>query len=283
MRYWENNGEPMQDGRLCLVIDPEDGTNPIRTYGRTRDEVLEKVAKTAETAQAMINRQRSSAQNGHAVTPAAGNGTAPVPPSVTQATAPRRVPVSADEVMQATLDMQNPAKAPQAVKTLMRANGFDVDAMQFREKMQEIANLAAAWERQHPEFPASDRNNRMLMDKAALMAGGIQRVTTEALDAAYRELAAHGMLFDVEENNEPPAAHQAAQPEGNPAVRVVRPRGATSIRANSLRATAPAANPKPKYTRAEIDSMNTKQFREKYETEPGFAEWYNREFSSATA
>jgi hypothetical protein len=126
------------------------------------------------------------------------------------------------------------------------------------------------------------------MDKALLRAGGtLGNITTEIFDAAYRELASHRMLFDEEETpapaNEPsnePAPSNA--PNGNPATRTDGLRAATSYRRTALNAPSqPVVNNQPKYTRAEVESLNSKQFREKMENEEGFKDWYDREYSQA--
>lgn len=279
MRFWENEGKPLtsgpKQGQLCYVIDPEDGVNPvIRTYGRTVEEVMDKVGHTVETGQQVIARQR--AMKPPAATPAApARRAVPVAPAVT-----------ADEVMQATVDLEskNPAKAGKALVTLLKSEGYDLDAGKRTETIRRIAQIAQDWEANNPDFPDDEhaRNSRLLMDKATIMVG-FENITAETLDAAYAELLRLGMLFSSDGT---PAPQPSAQtpPDGSPAQRV-RPRlAATSYSRNDLRATpTPAAKPKPKYTRADIDAMNSKQLRDKIENEPGFKEWYDREFSAATA
>lgn len=280
MRTWENIEVPGRGTKFCLVMDPEDGTHPIRTYGWTKDEVLEKVAKTAETAQQVINRQRiQSAQP-----PARQSGDAPPPPpaATTAGTGPKRL--TADERMQATLDLSNPAKSPEAIRALLRDSGIDVDKMRLEADAKRAAGVAQEWERNHPDFPSDERNQRLLMNTALLRAGGdLARITAETLDTAYRELVSFGMLFEPENNSSTQTVTPQNAPDGNSATRIVRPRGATSYRSTTLRATAPGAKREPKYTRAEIDAMPSAVFREKMEREAGFREWYDREFSPATA
>src|ERR1700733_13901571 len=98
--FWDDKdgqGKLLTDGRVCLVIKPDDPNLPeIRTYGANKEQVLEKVARTAETAQAEIHRLRSaSARN----------------PSVAAAPAAASPALTADQQAQATADLQNPAKA----------------------------------------------------------------------------------------------------------------------------------------------------------------------------
>jgi hypothetical protein len=253
-------------------MDPEDGTHPIKTYGWSMEEVLEKVARTAEAAQQVINRQRRATQA--PANPPARAVAAPPPPAA----------VTADEQMQATADLSNPAKAPGAIKTLLRAQGFDLDAQTLKQEATKAAAVAQEWERTHADFPSDDRNKRLLMDRALLLANGkLGQITAQIFDDAYQYLLSYGMLFEAEAvSDEPPTRTDA--PDGNTAP-VVRQRNATSYRRTALSGAAPAARrEQPKYTRAQVDAMNSKQLRDKIEGEPGFADWYNREFSrSATA
>ena len=276
MRYWENVEVPGRGTKYCLVMDPEDGTHPIKTYGWSKDEVLEKVAKTAEAAQALINRQRNQpAQSG---APQAGSP-AQFPAAATSA-GPKRL--TADERMQATVDLNNPARSAEAVKALLSDAGVDVDKMKLDADAKRAAGIAQEWERSHPEFPSEERNQRLLMNTVLLRASGnLAQITAEMFDSAYNELVHFGMLFDSGEN--PSSNPPQNAPDGSSATRTVRPRGATSYRSTNFRASVPGARREPKYTRTEIEAMPSTVFREKVEREPGFREWYDREFSAATA
>jgi hypothetical protein len=270
-RRWENKEVPGRGTKFCLVIDPEDGTHEIRTYGWSEAEVLDKVAHTAETAQATINRLRATATTTPVssslptIPSGGGNGTR------STAGAPR--PLTSAEQMQATADLSDPAKSPDAVKTLLRGVGVDVDQMKLDEDIKRVASLAQEWAKQRTDYPVSDRNNRLLLDKATLMVG-FSNITAAALDAAYRELVIHEMLFEADETSPPPASN------GNSATRE-RGRTATTYRSSTLRTEPVVTTTKPKYTRAEIDALNSRQLREKIEHEPGFKDWYDREFSRA--
>lgn len=272
MRYWDDkdgHGNKLTDGRVCLVIEPDDPSLPtIRTYGHDKDEVLDKVAHMAETGQATITRLRT-AQPSTQVSPAS--------PAVAAPNSTRRR-LTADEQAQATADLSNPAKSPAAVRALLREAGVDVDQMQIDAAARRVSVVAQEWERQHPDFPHSERNQRLLIDKAILKVG-FPNITAETLDAAYNDLLALDMLFEAD------AVTPTVPPDGSPDSRTngAVTRRATSYRANALRSTAPAVPPKtPKYTRAQIDAMNSAEYREKLRSEPGFADCVNQ-LSAATA
>ena len=268
-RRWDNKEVPGRGTKYCLVIDPEDGTHPIRTYGWSVEEVLDKVANTAETAQQVINRQRAAASSAS-------------PNVVTRTTEVRPTPttkLTPDEQMRATSDLSDPAKSPEAIGTLLRGVGIDVNKMKLDEDIRRVAATAQEWEKTHPDFPASDKNNRLLLDKATLMVG-FPNINESALDAAFAELSRLGMLFEAEVPE--PIPNPSNAQNGNSATREERPsRTATSYRSHSLRSEPAATANKPRYTRAEIDKLTSKQLRDKIEYEPGFREWYDSAFSRA--
>jgi hypothetical protein len=281
MRRWEKLG----DGRERLVIDAEDGTNPMYVYGKDREEILEKLATTVETGQSTIQRLRSTV----AATPTASNSAHAPAQGAPQgpAAAPRRAQPTADDVMVAAADITNPAKAPQAARTLLRAAGIDVDGMVRDQSASRVARVGREWNAAHPDFPTDSRNSRMLIDRASLNVG-FENISAQALDTAYAQLLAENMLFETEEGapangNGNTNGTEPAQPGGSQEPRTVRPRMATSYSRNQLTARTPAAQPKPKYTRAEIEAMNTRDFRAKVLDVPDVRAWYEREFSGAVA
>jgi hypothetical protein len=258
-RHWEDN---RSDGRLCLVIDPEDGTHPQRVYGQDKDEILEKMARTAEHATRHIAALKSQ--------PAPP----PTRPAAQAAPTPRK-PLTADQTMQYTSDMQNPAKAPAAVRALVNeATGGALDEFEeFRKKQSRQAAIDAAahtamqWSQKHPEFPNHPANQKMLMDSAALRVG-LERITEDVLQSVFLDLMESGMIIDSEEQQPP-----ARQPGETPAPRQAGTREATSYRRTSLRAATPQpAAPQARYTRAQIDAMSSDDLLTKMRTEPGFTE-----------
>jgi hypothetical protein len=197
--------------------------------------------------------------------------------------------------MVAAADITNPAKAPAAARTLLRAAGVDVDGMARRDSADRVARVGREWNAAHPDFPTDSRNSRLLIDRASLNVG-FDNITAQALDLAYAQLLAENMLFESDDagahdgsgngsgnGNGNGNTHQAAQPGGSQDSRVARPRMATSYSRTQLSARAPAAQPKPKYTRAEYEAMNTREFKEKVLDVPEVRAAYEREFSGAVA
>jgi hypothetical protein len=247
--YWSTtrpNGTPIEPGTVCWVTEVE-GQNPIYTYGKDQGEVIEKLNRTAATAQAELARTRAARS-----TP-------------TQPLAPRPR-LSADEVMQATSDLGNPSKAPAAIVRLVQdETGVDLRAQANKD----YAARAMEWQRETPEFFFHPGNQRLLTAEAARLAGGdITRITKEVLTQAFHNLDARGELFHAPENSfesDPPPP--LTFPGGSPVQRTEeRPRGArfaTGTRSTTLRGGGPGTAPKtPKYTAEQIRKMPEAKERE---------------------
>src|SRR5215472_2597337 len=171
--YWSDtrpNGQPVEAGTLCFITDLEDGSHPIPTYGKTQEEVLEKLAMQNANAQIAIARRSTPP------------GQTPAPPTL-----PRRI--GPDEVMQATADLSNPAKAGEAVATLFESEtGINPD----RLILQNFGQIAHQWEQDHPDFVAYPGNRRLIAQEAVNLAGSLAHVTAEHLSAAFQQLHQRG-------------------------------------------------------------------------------------------
>jgi len=256
--HWLNEGKPLADGRICLIIDPEDGTDPLRIWGQTTDDVLAKAAKTVEHGARTITRLRT--QSHPPATSGTSNGgattTAQVPTSLTPS-----------QQIQLTADLTNPNKAPAAVVKLMQhETGINFEE-QAREAIKlRISTMQQEWERQHPEFPDSKINRKLMTDTAALRVG-YENITAEVMENVYNHLQAEGLLVPADEvTGQPPTV----QPPETADTRTVRPRGAASYRRTAT-AAPPTAQQSQKYTRESINAMNSTEYRRKLETDPEFA------------
>jgi hypothetical protein len=261
MRFWDDKdgvGNKLSDGRICLVIQSDDDPDmpEIRTYGKDKEEILDKVAKTAETAQGQIHRLRKQPAISALPRPAAAS---PTPPGT--------------DLVIAVAELSNPAKAGQAIKTLLKSAGVDVDRDQMVRALQNVATLAEKWEREHADYPKDPRNDQMLMNKAALLAGHASRITVEHLDAAFEELQRREMFHEVK---------ATVQPGGTPDSRTVR--NATSYRKSSLRSPEPAAGPAKDSAKHErwrdiLEKGTGKALDDAIRNEPGFAEWVDKQYA----
>ena len=250
--FWTDkrwNGQPLQPGSVCFVTDLEDGTNPIYTYGQTVEEVLEKLALQNAHAQIALARRAASP---------ARSGVAQTPPSPAPAAAPRRS-VTADQVMQATADLTNPAKAGEAVATLYEAaTGIDP----VEQARRHYATLAMEWEAATPEFYNHAGNRQLVGEKAIRMAGGKPGlVTREILQAAFEQLQADGLLFERPDEATFGTTNQTTLttfPGESPVQPTERPRGtrfATGARSTSFTAPQTTQTRALKYTEEQIRTM----------------------------
>lgn len=264
--YWTEtrpNGKPIEPGTVCHVTDLEDGTSPIYTYGNSTAEVLDKLAHQNANAQlAMAQRKPAAA--------------APVVPP-----APRRI--EPDQVMRATADLSNPAKAGEAVATLFQAaTGMDPQQM----ILQNFGNTATAWQNEHPEFFPHEGNKRLLAGEAQAMAGGnLGHVTKEHLSAAFSSLQQRGLLFEnpQDTHQQPPTFPDESQvqrpADGKPT------RFATGARSHTFarQAIAPTTRT-PKYTAEQIATMKPSEARRMVEAnDPDYAFACEYHFGSAQA
>lgn len=262
MRFWDDkdaNGSQLTDGRICLVIRSEETPDmpEIRVYGKDKEEVLDKVARTAETAQAQIHRMRQQ------------------PPVVPTTARTAAAPAANAAVAAAVVDLSNPDKAPGALKTLLKAAGVDVDREQRMQALRGVADMAEKWERDNVEYPKDPRNDQILMNKAALLAGGVHLVKAEHLDAAFKELQRREMFFET------------VQPGGSP--EDSRTVVASSYRRSALRSPEQPARPAKAESEKEarwrniLENGTGKALDDAIRSEPGFQEWVNKRLEPKTA
>jgi hypothetical protein len=236
--YWSNtrpNGQPVENGTVCYVIDLEDGTHPIYTYGKDQEEVLHKLALQNGHAQITLSRRA-----------------AVVPRSTENSPAPRRI--SPDDIQRATADLDNPAKSGEAITTLLEsATGLDVRQV----VLQNFGLLGDQWEKEHPEFYSHPGNKRLLTQEALGMAGGnLGHVTREHLTRAYTYLQAQGYL--LEDPGPPDNSLSTAPPpfpDESQVQRQERPRlrFATGTRSNGFQRQTPTRT--LKYSEEDIRRM----------------------------
>lgn len=243
--FWSDtrpSGQPVEPGTVCFITDLEDGSHPIATYGKTQEEVLQKLAAQNANAQMAMAERRP-----------------PPPPS---APAPARQ-LSADQVMLATQNLTNPAKAGEAVATLFEhQTGLNPQKL----ILQNFGAVADEWEKQHTEFFAHNGNRRLMAAEAARLAGGLGQVTHEHLSQAFVQLRAHGDLFEAPAHDANPSPSTTTFPDESQVQQAERPRPrfATGARSTAFRPQAPARN--LKYTEEEIRTMPLSKSRRLLET-----------------
>ena len=263
--FWSDvrpNGQPVEPGTYCFITDLEDGSFPIACYGKTQEEVLQKLAHQNANAQMAIARRS---------TPPATASSAIPPPAA------RRI--GPDEIMMATADLSNPAKAGQAVATLFEA---ETGVSPERLMLQNYGNLANQWEADHPEFFAHNGNRRLVTQEAAQLAGGLAQVTAEHLTQAFDHLRARGDLFEDGRAHTPTPQPSPTFPDETQVQRPERPRPrfATGARSTAFRPQAPART--LKYSEEDIRTMPLSKSRRLIEqNDRDYAEACERYFGSS--
>lgn len=263
--FWSDkraNGQPLQAGTVCLVTDLEDGTNPIYTYGKDQAEIIDKLAMQNANAQLALLRRQT-------------------PP----ATAPEPRKITGDDVMQATADMANPAKAPAAIATLYEA-ATGIDPVQAAQRA--YAMLAMEWEAQTSDFYPHPGNRQLVGDKAIRMAGmkpGL--VTRDILDAAFTQLRAQGLLFERPDqpDGDPPTSNPPNLPVESQVQSIERPRGtryATAARSSTFTAPQTVSTRTLKYTEEQIRNMPDRE-RMKVIDDPDYIKACEYYYSGARA
>jgi hypothetical protein len=244
--YWTDekpDGTKITDGRVCRVLDPEDGSAPIRVYGKDQEAVLSKIERTSMLGQSLISELKK------------GAGKTAAGPQLVPARSPDIL--TADETLQLTEALQDPKRAAEASERLARSHR----ALEH-EKAQAFERTATAWAATHPELKDSLYNKKLITDNARMRVGGrLEAIRTETLEMVYQELTAGGYLLTQEEAAlENSTSTPAVPPAETPAPVPSRQEGAfaTSHRATRLNATQQATW-QPKYTRAQLEKLTTKE------------------------
>jgi hypothetical protein len=232
------SGKPVEPGTFCRVLDMEDGTNPIYYYGKTEQEVNDKIALNNMHAQRALARRAE----------------APPQSTATPTPATPRKRMTADETMQATTDLQNPAKAAEAVTKLVQdATGMDLRQM----AMDAFKARADEWVRETPDFYNCKPNRSLLATQLGRMVNGdVALISKEMMTQCFHQMLVAGDLVEDPGEAEP---NVTTFPEENQVQRVETSRGGrngTGTRSTNFRAPQSAQTRTLKYTREQIDRMS---------------------------
>lgn len=238
------NGKPVEPGTFCRVLDMEDGTNPIYYYGKTEQEVNDKIALNNMHAQQALARR--------AAAPPQPGTTTPTP------IAPRKR-MTVDETMVATTDLQNPAKAAEAVTRLVQdATGIDLRQM----AMDAFKKRADEWVSETPDFYNCKPNRSLLATRlGTLVNGDVALISKEMMTQCFHQMLETGDLVDDPGEVAPNevAPNGTPFPDENQVQRVEPSRGGrsgTGTRSTNFRAPQSVQTRTLKYTREQIDRMS---------------------------
>jgi hypothetical protein len=265
--FWENDGEPNDKGEYWAVIDLEDGSGAQRFSGATHLDVANKLMQAQANASIKI-RELVASQ------------TPEVAPVISM---PKRRDLSADERFTLSQDMNDPNRAPEAIKTVIEAE-VGVPLAKLSEKIQEdaeaeqdayVRNEAKAFAESTPDYIMCSHNGTTI---ARYMQNEGMSPTRKNFALAFEKLKAVGlMVMEKPEQKEEPKPGTEGKPDGlsEPPTPGTRPRmvASTGIRTEDFGTEANANRKAQKYTRQQIEAMSIAEYKDKYENEPGFRQF----------
>jgi hypothetical protein len=248
--YYMNDGEPLADGRVGVIIDFEDGRpgGPQKVYAPDLRALTLKVATMAGNASVRLTEvKRDAAAAGVATTRGKqndsnsnGNGT-----RTATETQPRTTGMDPATRMQRTHELNDPAKSGDAVAAFVEERvGMPLDKIrELVERDQERAGqdeetrlrnereeMFRQFADETPDFPQHPTNRSLLVSQSIIKAGGLKNLTRAILDETFAQLQEDGLLVPAERVRETQAEAQDHTPTGEAS----RRSAATSYRRQDL-------------------------------------------------
>jgi hypothetical protein len=251
---WRNNGEKTDEGEYIVDVDPENG-RPVQIFrAKTRKEIAEALANAQFSASRTIQTLKDER------TPDPAHNTVKIEP----------VPLSADERMQLSVELQDPAKADAAVRRLVESSVGPLQEIARRENTrieEEEANRAIA---ETNKFVAANLDWYPTAKNKTEVFNYIENnklaITAKNMDIAWDLLKRAGNA-DLK-----PATEEEEEEEEESAGRT-RSRIAsfsTGVREGDISGTRPQPARKKKYTWADVDKMGSREYERRLKEEPGF-------------
>jgi hypothetical protein len=257
---WLNNREPFpaghaKAGRIGAVIDFEDGlSEPQRVYAADEKEMNDKLLTMYGNTRNTVMQNR---------TPKTAPPPADPPPAATTT-------LTTDERMQTVADLNDPARAGEALTKLVRADtGVDLKKMGEEERARERIRILAAGVQKfidtNPDYVGTVANQQLMRDRTFNRVG--PNPTAEDWQRSYDELREMNVLESGQDPEIPPAT-----PPGEPsAPPPIAPRGSTGVRPSQLQRVPPQVQAGPKMTRTQaLDLAGTDEYERRLRQEPGF-------------
>src|SRR5215469_3146373 len=241
--HWEE----LENGKgFKLTISPDEGGAASVFYGKTRDEVHQKVIDSQAHAIRRIEQLRAAAP----------------PTDNSHASPPQPRTLSPDERMQTVSDLTNPATVDRGVIRVVESqigpmSQFNADRME--RAAIEAAEIFAA---ETPEWYPSDHNKETLVNFVRTQ--HLDPTSVATYQQAFHRLTAVKLLqpkpVEAPSETEPSGEQQERNaPTLQP--RVAPARYSTGIRSQDVSGAAPTPSKRLKWTRAEIDNMSPATYR----------------------
>jgi len=254
---WRNNGEKTDEGEYVVDLDAENGS-PLQTFrAKTRKEIADLLATAQVSATRTIDTLKKER------TPDRATGENRIEPK----------PLTADERMQLSRDLTDPAKGDAAVKRLLESQVGDLSEFARRENLraeQEETERATAetlkFVAANPDWYPTGKNKTEVFN---YIEGNQLAITAKNMGIAWDLLKSTG---NADFKPATPAGEGEEEPAAQP-VPGARPRMATfstGVREGDISRTAPAPTSKKKYTWADKDAMTGREYERRLKEEPGF-------------
>jgi hypothetical protein len=258
---WRNNGEKTEEGDYIVDVDPENGT-PVQTFrAKTRKEMADALGAAQFSATRTIDALKKERT--------------PDPAHVTARIEPK--PLSADERMQLSRDLIDPAKADSVVKRIAESVYGDLTIVAQRENaraeeeerqraIDETNQFVAAT----PDWHPTSKNKTEVFN---YIEGNQLAITAKNMGIAWDLLKSTGNA-----DLKPVTPEGEVTPVPLPPPNGTRPRLAgfsTGIREGDINGTPPTPGTKKKYTWADVDKMGDREYQRRLKEEPGFFQAMN--------
>lgn len=255
MRDWKDLG----GGQFKLTITVDgDPTAPPSVFRGTREEILDKLADSQESANRRLHDLR---RNG-------GNG-APQP-AAPASSAPR--PLSPAERLETVSDLQNPATVDKAVTRILESVVGPVAELQKDRAANREANTvrtavqaAESFFERTPEWYPSEHNKKALTNY--MKGQGLDPTDTQNYTKAFDELSAAELLQARPAEDDTPTQPDADEGRNAPAANAQHrapTRYSTSVRSSDISGRPPVPGGKPhlKYTREQLENLSASDYKQ---------------------
>ena len=270
--FWHNNGATDAEGNYHVEVQNDQGGRVSTFKGPDLQTITSQALTASAKASDELHQIKRNRQPDQA-------------PGIVSIAQPREL--SADERFQLAADLQDPAKAQEAMDRLIEARtgakpaaiGQTLATLQERENVQRMKAEAYTFVANNPDYYPSDENKAKMIQALQLKR---LDMTSNNLQIVYDELQSQGLLIERpgdDEQQEQPGTRQAAEPASESNLpRQTRPRQVSTssgMRASQTSATPPPREPVTRITRAQLEQMSSEEYAEKMR-DPKFVQMVNQ-------
>lgn len=262
---WENDGDPNADGLYVASVDTGDGRGIQRFEGKSHKDVADKLMDAQLSASQKIGELDSQVKASRR-------------PVIERPLAAPNVELTADEKVKIASDLENPATAADAIKTVTEkvVSGVQAADDQKAERKRKEVDAAVEFRKQQPLYVFSDHNARVMSRYMEL--NKLDKTVVDNFHIAFDNLL-EAKLVQTSQPETPAAAPATAPPnESREPERIAptpntRPRGtraSSGLHSEQSSGSPPPPAPKTNLTRADVEQMPSAEYEKRYREEPQF-------------